>query len=62
MQAIDKALTKAKSSYDDAFKKLAEGKGNAIGWAEKLKLQGARVTKEFQIDFDDQDLLQIEEN
>lgn len=60
MQAIDKALTKAKSSYDDAFKKLSEGKGNAIGWAEKLKLQGARVTKEFQIDFDDQDLLQIE--
>ena len=62
MQAIDKALTKAKSSYDDAFKKLSEGKGNAIGWAEKLKAQGARVTKEFQIDFDDQDLPQIEEN
>ena len=62
MQAIDKALTKAKSSYDDAFKKLSEGKGNAIGWAEKLKIQGARVTKEFQIDFDDQDLLQIEED
>ncbi|MBO4519744.1 MAG: DNA recombination protein RmuC [Alphaproteobacteria bacterium] len=62
MQAIDKALTKAKSSYDDAFKKLSEGKGNAIGWAEKLKLQGARVTKEFQVDFDDQDLPQIEGN
>ena len=60
MQGIDKALLNAKNSYDKAFKKLSEGKGNAIGWAEKLKLQGAKVTKEFQIDTDE-DLLQIED-
>lgn len=59
MQAIDKALLNAKNSYDKAFKKLSEGKGNAIGWAEKLKLQGAKVTKEFQIDADEEPL-QIE--
>ncbi len=59
MQAIDKALLNAKNSYDKAFKKLSEGKGNAIGWAEKLKLQGAKVTKEFKIDADEEPL-QIE--
>ena len=62
MQAIDKALNKAKSSYDDAFKKLSEGNGNAIGLADKLRQQGARATKEFKIDFDDPGLLQIEED
>ncbi len=61
MQGIDKALLNAKNSYDKAFKKLSEGKGNAIGWAEKLKIQGAKVTKEFSIDSDDADLLQIED-
>ncbi|MBR1778106.1 MAG: DNA recombination protein RmuC [Alphaproteobacteria bacterium] len=62
MQAIDRSLTAAKTNYDKAFKKLSEGKGNAIGWAEKLKRQGARVTKEFQIEYDDQDLLPVEED
>ena len=61
MQAIDKALLSAKSNYDKAFKKLSEGKGNAIGWAEKLKAQGAKVTKEFSIDSDEAELLQIED-
>lgn len=61
MQAIDKALLSAKNSYDKAFKKLSEGKGNAIGWAEKLKIQGAKVTKEFSIDSDEAELLQIED-
>lgn len=61
MQSIDKALLNAKSSYDKAFKKLSEGKGNAIGWAAKLKLQGAKVTKDFSIDTDETELLQIKE-
>ena len=61
MQAIDRSLAAAKANYDKAFKKLSEGKGNAIGWAEKLKIQGARVTKEFQIEFDDRDLPQNED-
>lgn len=61
MQAIDKALNNAKANYDKAFKKLSEGKGNAIGWAEKLKIQGAKVTKEFSIDTEDEELLQIED-
>lgn len=43
------------------LKKLSEGKGNAIGWAEKLKAQGAKITKEFSIDADEAELLQIED-
>ncbi len=60
MQDIDKALTKAKSSYDNAFKKLSEGKGNAIGWAAKLKQQGAKAAKDFTVDYDDEDVPLIE--
>lgn len=46
MQNIDKALDKAKASYSEAYKKLAEGRGNALGLAEKLKAQGAKTSKE----------------
>ena len=60
MQDIDKALSKAKLSYDNAFKKLSEGKGNAIGWAAKLKQQGAKATKDFNVDYDDEDVPLIE--
>ncbi|HBO58738.1 MAG TPA: DNA recombination protein RmuC [Alphaproteobacteria bacterium] len=60
MQDIDKALSKAKLSYDNAFKKLSEGKGNAIGWAAKLKQQGAKAAKDFTVDYDDEDVPLIE--
>lgn len=60
MQDIDKALGKAKTSYDNAFKKLSEGKGNAIGWAVKLKQQGAKASKDFAVDYDDEDVPLIE--
>lgn len=60
MQDIDKALGKAKTSYDNAFKKLSEGKGNAIGWAAKLKQQGAKASKDFGVDYDDEDVPLIE--
>lgn len=35
----------AKKSYEDAMKKLADGRGNIISRAENLKLMGAKATK-----------------
>lgn len=36
----------AKKSYEEAMKKLADGKGNIISRAENLKLMGAKTTKQ----------------
>ncbi len=45
MEGVDKALKNARSNYDDAMKKLATGRGNAIGLAEKMKTLGAKASK-----------------
>lgn len=47
MQGIDKALNSARTNYDKALKKLSEGNGNAIGWAQKMKDLGAKAGKSF---------------
>lgn len=47
MQGIDKALNSARTNYDKALKKLSEGNGNAIGWAQKMKALGAKASKSF---------------
>ena len=60
MQSVDKALDNAKSSYGKAFKKLSEGRGNAISLAEKLKMHGAKVSKELPVGSEENDFLQIE--
>ncbi len=46
MQKIDVSLQKAKSSYDDAFKKLSTGRGNLIDRTNELKELEGVVTKE----------------
>jgi DNA recombination protein RmuC len=42
---VGKSLEAARQSYDEAFKKLAQGKGNAIRQAEMLKKLGVKPTK-----------------
>lgn len=42
---VGKSLEAARQSYDDAYKKLAQGKGNAIRQAEMLKSLGVKPTK-----------------
>ncbi|HTX42665.1 MAG TPA: DNA recombination protein RmuC [Acidobacteriaceae bacterium] len=42
---VGKNLEAARQSYDDAYRKLASGKGNAIRQAELLKSLGVRPTK-----------------
>jgi DNA recombination protein RmuC len=45
LQDVGKSLDAARSSFDEAQKKLATGKGNAIRQAELLKSLGIRPTK-----------------
>ena len=42
---VGKSLDAARSSYDEAYKKLAQGKGNAIRQAEMLKTLGVKPAK-----------------
>ena len=42
---VGRSLEAARQSYDDAYRKLASGKGNAIRQAEMLKSLGVRPTK-----------------
>jgi DNA recombination protein RmuC len=48
LTAVGKSLDAARSSYDEAYKKLAEGKGNAIRQAEMLKNLGVKPAKSLQ--------------
>jgi DNA recombination protein RmuC len=52
MQKIDLSLTKAKNSYDEAFKKLSSGRGNLINRSKELKELGAFNSKK--------DLIEVE--
>jgi DNA recombination protein RmuC len=45
---VGKSLDAARSSYDEAYKKLAQGKGNAIRQAEMLKSLGVKPVKTLQ--------------
>ena len=53
MEGIDKGLNTAKKAYDEAFKQLSSGRGNAISIAEDMKSLGAKTTKEIGIDIKD---------
>ncbi|MBT9330912.1 DNA recombination protein RmuC [Paracidobacterium acidisoli] len=44
---VGRSLEAARQSYDEAYKKLAQGKGNAIRQAEMLKGLGIKPTKSF---------------
>ena len=50
MRGIDKALVNARSSYDEALKKLATGRGNAIVLAERMKTLGAKAAKKLPVE------------
>ena len=45
---VGRSLDAARSSYDEAYKKLAQGKGNAIRQAELLKSLGVKPAKSLQ--------------
>jgi DNA recombination protein RmuC len=42
---LGKKMDDAKRSYEDAMKKLSQGKGNIISKAENLKIMGAKTSK-----------------
>jgi DNA recombination protein RmuC len=46
LEKVGRSMSAAQKSYDDAVGKLADGKGNLIGRAEKLKKLGAKTSKE----------------
>ena len=64
MQKIDKSLAGARQNYEQAISKLANGKGNALSLANRLKEYGAKANKIIGIDFDngENELLKINDN
>ena len=56
MEGIDKGLSSAKRAYDEAFKQLSSGRGNAISIAEDMKSLGAKTVKEIGVDVREQEL------
>lgn len=61
MSHIEKAIDVAKKNYDLAMNKLAQGKGNALSLASRLKEKGARVSKNIDLEYDDSDIPQLTE-
>ena len=57
MEKINKGLLVSQKSYDDAMNKLSTGTGNLITRAEKIKLLGAKATKDI-----DETLIERSEN
>lgn len=53
---VGKSLDSARASYDEAYKKLATGKGNAIRQAELLKSLGVKPSKAFPLSLIDRGL------
>lgn len=45
MAKIEKGLTSVSDAYRDAMNKLSSGRGNLVGRAEKLRIMGAKTTK-----------------
>jgi DNA recombination protein RmuC len=46
MGKIKQAIGKADESYNEAFKKLSEGKGNVLNTAQRIKALGAKTSKQ----------------
>ena len=46
MNTIGKRIRQTRESYDEAIKKLSDGRGNLVTRAEKLKEMGAKANKE----------------
>ena len=45
LQKLGASLRSSNEEYDEAMKKLHEGRGNLISQAEQLKLMGAKTSK-----------------
>lgn len=55
LDKIDRGLVTAKTAYDGAVNKLKTGTGNLVGRVEKLKVLGAKTTKNLPASFSDDD-------
>ncbi|MBI2281499.1 MAG: DNA recombination protein RmuC [Bacteroidetes bacterium] len=55
LDKIDRGLVTAKTAYDGAVNKLKTGTGNLVGRVEKLKVLGAKTTKNLPASFNDDD-------
>ncbi len=61
LDKIDRGLITAKTAYDGAVNKLKTGTGNLVGRVEKLKVLGAKTTKNLPASFNEEDENIIEE-
>lgn len=61
LNKIDKGLKNSQSAYDEAVKKLQFGSGNLVGRVEKLKVLGAKTTKNLPANFSEEEDNQDEE-
>ncbi|MCI4000417.1 DNA recombination protein RmuC, partial [Klebsiella pneumoniae] len=43
LESVGKGIDQAQNSFQTAFKQLAEGRGNLVGRAEKLRLLGVKA-------------------
>ncbi|WP_308028042.1 DNA recombination protein RmuC [Neisseria bergeri] len=50
LESVGKSIDQAQNSFQTAFKQLAEGRGNLVGRAEKLRLLGVKAGKQLQRD------------
>ncbi|HEZ2190320.1 TPA: DNA recombination protein RmuC [Neisseria meningitidis] len=50
LESVGKGIDQAQNSFQTAFKQLAEGRGNLVGRAEKLRLLGVKANKQLQRD------------
>jgi DNA recombination protein RmuC len=50
MGKIKTAIRRADESYDDAIKKLSEGKGNVLSTAQRVKALGAKTSKQLSLE------------
>ena len=55
MARVDRALGGARDAFEDAMGKLARGRGNLVGQADKLQKLGARAGKTIAIPFDEEE-------
>lgn len=61
LEKINKGITNAKSAYDGAVNKLKTGSGNLVGRVEKLKVLGAKTTKNLPASFNEEEDENLEE-
>ena len=61
LEKIDKGLKSSQEAYNGAVNKLKTGSGNLIGRAEKIRILGAKTSKQVDPKYMDENNPQIEE-